>query len=199
MKGKKRIYDSGKTLENAQEELLSVSRFKFDLEAMGMLLQAPTPALRLVRSESISQVSYRFGDASGGGCGGSWIHGKEIIFRFGLWGKDMDNASSNLREATNDVQSLETMGQQGLLDGVEVFFFTDNSTAEAVFYKGSSKNELLFRLVLRIHQLKMTYRCKIHFIHCSRKRMIAQGTDGLSRGNFDIVHSYSLRKDDQFF
>lgn len=33
------------------------------------------------------------------------------------------------------------MGEQGLLDGVEVFFITDNSTAEAVFYNGNSKNE----------------------------------------------------------
>lgn len=104
-------YGSGKTSEIAPEKLLSVSRFKFDIEAMGLLLQAPTPALRLIWGESISQVSYGFGDASGGGFGGSWIRGKEIIFRFGLWGADMDNASSNLREATNDVQSLETMGQ----------------------------------------------------------------------------------------
>jgi len=89
----------------------------------------------------------------------------------------MDNASSNLREATNDVQSLETMGQQGLLDGVEVFFFTDDSTAEADFYNSSCKNELLFRQVLRINQLEMIYGCKIHFIHCSGKRMIAQGTE----------------------
>lgn len=88
-----------------------------------------------------------------------------------------------MREATNDVESLETMAEQGLLDGVEVFFFTDNSTAEAIFYNGSSKNEALFRLVLRLHQLEMTYSCNIHFIHCSGKRMIAQGTDGLSRGN----------------
>ena len=183
LKGKKITSGNDKIRESAPGELLSVSRFKFDVEAMSVLLQAPTPALRLVRGESISQVSYGFGNASGGGFGGSWIHGKEIIFRFGLWGADMDNASSNLREATNDVQSLETMGQQGLLDGVEVFFFTDNSTAEAVFYNGSSKTELLFRLVLRIHQLEMTYGCKIHFIHCSGKQMIAQGTEGLSRGN----------------
>lgn len=161
----------------------TVGRFKFDVEAMSTLMSGDTPSLRLIRGERISEVSYGFGDASGGGFGGSWIHGEEIIFRFGVWGSDMDMASSNLREATNDVASLEAMGEQGLLDGVEVFFFTDNSTAEAIFYNGSSKNEALFRLVLRLHKLEMMYSCKIHFIHCSGKRMIAQGTDGLSRGN----------------
>ena len=95
----------------------------------------------------------------------------------------MDLSSSNLREFTNQVESLETMGEQGLLDGVEVFFFTDNSTCEAAAYNGSSKSELLFELVLRLHKLEMKYRCRIHIIHCSGERMKAQGSDGLSRGN----------------
>ncbi|GFH61163.1 hypothetical protein CTEN210_17639 [Chaetoceros tenuissimus] len=75
------------------------------------------------------------------------------------------------------------MGEQGLLDGLEVFFFTDNLTADAVFYNGNSNNEAFFQLVLHLHKLEMVYSCKSHFIHCSGERMIAQGTDGLSQGN----------------
>jgi len=56
----------------------------------------------------------------GEGLGRFCIHGKEIIFRFGLWGADMDNASSNLREATNDT----TLHRGQIIGGddVEVFF-----------------------------------------------------------------------------
>lgn len=94
----------------------------------------------------------------------------------------MDGSSSNYKETSNNIKSLETMGEQGLLSGTEIFFFTDNSTAEAVFLNDSSKKESLFNLVLRMHQLEMNYKCKIHFIHCAGKQMIAQGTDGHSRG-----------------
>lgn len=59
-----------------------------------------------------------------------------LIFGFGVltWGSDKHLASSNLHEATNKVESFKSMAEQGLLDGVEVFFFIDNSTAEAVSY-----------------------------------------------------------------
>lgn len=95
----------------------------------------------------------------------------------------MEITSSNYKEASNDVKSIEAMGEQGLLAGTEVFFFTDNSTAEAIFHNGSSKSPLLFDLVLRLHKIEMRFKCKVHFIHCAGTRMISQGTDGLSRGN----------------
>ncbi|GFH49897.1 hypothetical protein CTEN210_06373 [Chaetoceros tenuissimus] len=141
------------------------------------------PTKRLVRGKALAFIRFGFGDASGGGFGSSWEFEGDIIYRYGVWGKEMDLSSSNLREFTNQVDSLETMGEQGLLDGVEVFFFTDNSTCEAAAYNGSSKSELLFELVLRLHKLEMKYRCRIHIIHCSGERMKAQGSDGLSRGN----------------
>ena len=69
------------------------------------------------------------------------------------------------------------------LEGSEVFIFTDNSTAEAAYFKGSSKSKLLFELILELRELEMNCKTRIHFVHVAGTRMIAQGSDGLSRGN----------------
>ena len=61
--------------------------------------------------------------------------------------------------------------------------FTDNSTAEAAFFKGTSSSELLFELILRLRKIEMTGLCNIYMIHVAGTRMINQGTDGLSRGD----------------
>jgi len=66
---------------------------------------------------------------------------------------------------------------------VELFLFTDNFTAESVFHKGDARSETLFELVLRLRELEMKHGLFVHVIWVSGKRMIAQGTDGLSRGN----------------
>jgi hypothetical protein len=41
------------------------------------------------------------------------------------------------------------------LDGCELLIFTDNTTAEAAFWKGSSGSGKLFDLVLRLRKLEM--------------------------------------------
>jgi hypothetical protein len=69
------------------------------------------------------------------------------------------------------------------LEGCELFIFTDNTTAEAAFWKGTSKSRKLFELVLRLRKLEMENDMIIHVVHVSGKRMIAQGTDGLSRAD----------------
>ena len=91
--------------------------------------------------------------------------------------------SSNYRELRNLVEELEKVFKRGLLDHREMFMFTDNATAEAAYFKGTSSSEHLFNLVLRIRKLEMTGLCKIHLIHVAGTRMIWQGTDGLSRGD----------------
>ena len=168
---------------NAPKEVDTVPRFKSDIQSLTVLLDSSTPPLRLIRGESVGKAIYGFGDASGKGFGSSWEVNGNVIFRFGIWGDEMEITSSNYKEASNDIKSVEAMGEQGLLEGTEVFFFTDNSTAEAIFFNGSSKSPLLFDLVLRLHKIEMCYKCKVHFIHCAGTRMISQGTDGLSRGN----------------
>ena len=59
-------------------------------------------------------------------------------------------SSSNLRELKNLVDTLLKMKAEGRLKGVEIFVFTDNSTAERAFFKGSSKSRLLHDLVLEL-------------------------------------------------
>ena len=80
-------------------------------------------------------------------------------------------------------ETLELMAAEGSLAGTELFLFTNNSTAESTFDKASSLSRLLFELVLRLGKLEMSESCKIHLSHVSGKRMIDQGSDGLSCGN----------------
>ena len=160
-----------------------VPRCKNDLVALKELLEGDVPPHRLVRGYKIKMALYAFGDASGGGFGASWEVKEGIRYRFGTWGKDKDDESSNLRELANLADSLAAMAEEGTLEGVEVFFFTDNTTAEGAFFNGSSKAESLFKLVLEIKKLEMTHECKIHICHVAGTRMIEQGSDGLSRGN----------------
>jgi hypothetical protein len=98
----------------------------------------------------------------------------------------MSDESSNLREFTNLVDTLVEMGKQGVLEGTEVFLFTDNSTSEAAFFNGSSTSEKLFELVLKVRKMEMDNGSKIHLCHVLGERMKVQGSDGLSRGNLNV-------------
>jgi hypothetical protein len=73
-----------------------------------------------------------------------------------------------------------------MLDGCELFMFTDNSTAERAYFKGTSSSKLLFGLVLRLRQLEMRYDCRVMLIHVAGTRMIWQGADAISRGNQNV-------------
>ena len=66
----------------------------------------------------------------------------------------------------------------------EVFVFTDNMTAERAFWKGTSSSEKLCDIVLALQELEMETGITIHMVHVSEQRMISQGTDRLSRGNY---------------
>lgn len=105
-----------------------------------------------------------------------------IRYRFGRWGSDVEGASSNFRELLNLVETLETMAKTEELSGAEVFLFTDNSTAEAAFHRGSSSSKRLHTLVRKLKLLEMVFIMRLHVVHVAGKRMIEQGTDGLSRG-----------------
>jgi hypothetical protein len=61
--------------------------------------------------------------------------------------------------------------------------FTDNSTAESAFHNGTSSSSLSFELVVRLQKIQLFHGVTIHLIHVSGKRMISQGTDGISCGN----------------
>lgn len=58
----------------------------------------------------------------------------------------------------------------------------DNSTAESCVYRGSFSSPLLHNLILRMRIMELKFNLIIHIVHVSRKRMIAQETDGCSQG-----------------
>jgi hypothetical protein len=78
---------------------------------------------------------------------------------------------------------LEELVEEGKLDGCEVFGFTDNTTAEAAFYKGNSSSQHLYELVLRLRELEMMGNLRLHVVHVSGTRMMAKGTNGASQGD----------------
>jgi hypothetical protein len=93
-------------------------------------------------------VRYGFGDASGSGFGGSIALPGGISYRIGVWGKDAEDSSSTYRELQNLVETLKAEVEAGNLRNCKMFMMTDNSTAEACFYCGTSgsKNHKLKQL-----------------------------------------------------
>ena len=159
-----------------------VPRFPSDVAALWELFSTDKPPRRQVRPSQTATAIYQFGDASGSGFGSSLIIGNRVYYSHGQWNLDHANESSNFRELANLIYAIEGAHQKGLLEDAELFFFTDNSTAESVFYKGTSTSEKLFNLVLRLRKLQLHGCLLLHVIHVAGKRMMAQGTDGLSRG-----------------
>jgi hypothetical protein len=129
-------------------------------------------------------VCYGFGDASGSGFGSAVQGSDGLWYRRGLWGSDNNKRSSNYRELCNLVETIEEGVADGSLKGAELFLFMDNTIAEATFYKGNtSSSKLLFDLIVRLRLLEVAGSIRLWVIQVSGKRMIEQGTDGLSRGN----------------
>lgn len=116
----------------------------------------------------------KFSIAVGNGC--ARVH-------MGLWGWDMEEASSNYREFRNLVERLEAEEEDGELDDMEAFIFTDNFITESTFYNGTLSSRVLSKLVLRLRMLEMWGSLRLHVIHVAGTRMMEQDTDGLSRGS----------------
>ena len=96
---------------------------------------------------------YGFGDASGSGFGSTLVINLEIVFHHGQWVDKIEKESSNYRELTNLVFAIEEAYAAGLLRERE-FMFTDNTIAEAAFYKGMSSSQKLFDLILQKIQMQ---------------------------------------------
>eukprot|EP00978_Attheya_sp_CCMP212_P013320 scaffold33445_cov54-Attheya_sp.AAC.2 len=148
---------------NCPTFVAAVPRLAGDIEAMKELCSCEKPPLQRVRCRKIDNV---------------------LKFEYGQWTTEAgETNSSNWRELNNLVEALERIFKTHDLGRCEFFMFTDNSTAEAAYWKGTSKSRKLFELVLRLKKLEVKYDIILHVIHVSGKRMIAQGTDGLSRGD----------------
>jgi hypothetical protein len=167
----------------APEQVRASTRFASDVAALWVLFNSSEhPPLVNIRSKQIVTVIYGFGDASGSGLGATFTCGTGFNFRVGVWGEAEQPESSNWKEFTNVVESLEEEGAAGNLSMTEVFMFTDNSTVESCAAKGSSTSRKLLDLIIRLQALTTRLGIKIHIFHVAGTRMIAQGTDGVSRG-----------------
>jgi len=159
-----------------------VPRLAHDVRALLEIAAPPEPPQWVVRPKPGSTVVYTFGDASGSGFGSSTWRDSELTHWSGQWNDDYGEKSSNFRELANLVHCLELAKEDGTLRNSEVFVFTDNSTAEAAYFKGTSSSQMLLDLLLRVKCIQTHCEVVIHFVHVAGKRMISQGTDGLSRG-----------------
>ncbi len=158
-------------------------RLRSDVESLLLLMASEIPPVRHIRSSKISVAIYGFRDASGSGFGGSFgLPNGDVLFRYGVWGRDSESASSNYRELNNLVMMIEEGIHSGELLHSELFVFTDNTTAESAYYRGNTDNKALFNLVLRLRLIDC-HQLKLHIVHVAGTRMIQQGTDGLSRGD----------------
>jgi hypothetical protein len=158
-------------------------RLASDMDALQFLFSSDEPPRRKIRGTVVIEVFYGFGDASKTGfCTNFEIDG-QIRYRYGHWCDETSEESSNYREFKNLVDGLEQQVKTGRICGAEVFLFTDNSTAEAVYYKGNSSSKKLFDLILRLRKLEMDASLILHVIHVAGTRMIAEGGDGGSRGD----------------
>jgi hypothetical protein len=96
----------------------------------------------------------------------------------------VEEHNSNFFELANPVHALEDLHAAGELAGHEIFMLTNNTTAEAAHYHGTTKNgKQLFDLVLRLRKIEMEGDCPIILVHVAGEIMIWQGSDELSRGD----------------
>eukprot|EP00980_Cylindrotheca_fusiformis_P005545 scaffold1173_cov84-Cylindrotheca_fusiformis.AAC.3 len=160
-----------------------VPRLRGDLETLRSFLSPAVPIRVCVRPSRFVQVILAFGDASGNGFGGTFLSTEGLSYQTGVW--KYKATSSCSFEFRNLLDSLEREGQKNRLQDAFVLFMTDNKAVEETLFKGSSKSPELLQMVQEFHQLEMTYGFVALVVHCAGTRMIAQGTDGLSRGGLN--------------
>ena len=79
-------------------------RLKSDLQVLAKLTQPEKPSLRVTRGKVSITAYYGFEDASSGGFRATIERTGGTHSRFGLWGRDAEDASSNYRELRNLVE-----------------------------------------------------------------------------------------------
>ncbi|KAL7557316.1 hypothetical protein ACA910_022411 [Epithemia clementina (nom. ined.)] len=163
-------------------------RLAFDIAALEGLTAAEDSPDRYLRPRKYNSCTrYYFADASGGAYGLSgWSPDDSTVeVNYGTWDHQVyQGSSSNYRELANIVQKIEELDAEGRLnEGLELFIFTDNVHTESAFYKGTAKLPKVLDLMYRVHCILMKGYAFIHIIWVAGKRMIQQGTDGLSRSD----------------
>ena len=64
------------------------------------------------------------------------------------------------------------------MEGMEIFFLTEKSVVEAVYYRGKSSDKEIFELMLRLVYLDLMGCFRLHIIWASGTRKTAAVIDG---------------------
>lgn len=104
------------------------------------MFSSQMPPYRKVRGTVVVEVFYGFKDASQTGFSANFEIKGQIRYCYGHWCDTTSKESSNYPELTNLVDGLEQKIWAGRIAGSEVFLFTNNSTAEAMHYKGNNSS-----------------------------------------------------------
>jgi hypothetical protein len=160
----------------------AVPRLHSDMDALCKIFAGNTPIQSIERPVSGARcVVFGGGDASGEGFGSLTSPlGMPPLLRRGFW--DDISESSNWREMRNLLEAIREEARLGRLVACEVWLATDNSTAEASFYKGRSSSPELDAMVLELRLLAIAGNFVLHLVHIAGTQMIEIGIDALSRG-----------------
>ena len=141
----------------------TVPRLQSDMDALEKIFSGDTPIQSIERPVSGARsVAFGGGDASGEGFGSLLSPlGMEPLMRRGFW---VCNESSNWREMRNLLEAIREEARLGRLVGFEVWLATDNSTAEASFYKGRSSSPELDSMVLELCLLAIASNFVLHLL-----------------------------------
>jgi hypothetical protein len=134
-----------------------------------------------------------FTDGSGTGTGGCSHDFRgalpEVSFFSGLWSKAAASMTSNWKELRSILIALRRERTRAAQSGVEsplrqcrIYHATDNMVSESILARGTSTAPALQQLMREIAYELMVQQCALIPVHVAGKRLIAQGTDGLSRG-----------------
>ena len=73
------------------------------------------------------------------------------------------------------VEVVEEEVEAGRIEGVELLFLTDNSVAEALYYRGNSSDKEIFELMLRLFYLELRGCFVLHIIWVAGTRQTEAG------------------------
>jgi len=137
-------------------------------------------------------VSYTDGSGRGtGGCNHEFSDRAlpRVEFFSGTWSPRVVSMTSNWKELRTILLALrrerlraESEGRPSKLERCRIYHMTDNAVSEMILAKGTSTSPKLQQLVREIAYEQLLQNCLLIPVHVAGKRLIAQGTDGLSRG-----------------
>ena len=141
------------------------------------------------RTATAGSLAASWGDGSGTGTGGTIekagtarTEPSVLDVWMGTWALSVQHHTSNWKELRTMLRTLERERGGTRLQGLTLFYFTDNLVSYYIMMSGSSSSAELHRLIRRIQLLLLELGCRLEVVHVPGTLMIHQGADGLSRG-----------------